>query len=86
MATAPVEVRNPLVERVRKLREDLAAAEKALKDDQERRRARLDEQLRSEATDAGITAGKAKKTQKTCGLCGGPNHNARKCPDKKKDV
>jgi hypothetical protein len=69
-----------LVEKVGRLREELAQAEGELKADFERRQKELAEEMR----DCGIlgAASSARKGKRivTCRSCGQPGHNARGCP------
>lgn len=68
---------NPMLEKVRKLREQLAEAEKAYNDDLDRRRAELDD----EAREAGLVAAKRGRKSggsRVCKVCGETGHNARR--------
>lgn len=68
---------NPMLEKVRKLREQLAEAEKAYNDDLDRRRAELDD----EAREAGLVAAKRSRKSggsRVCKVCGETGHNARR--------
>lgn len=70
-----------LTKNVRRLRDELALAEQALKDDIERRRAAIDEEAEQMGFAARQTRQKA--TGRVCGACGERGHTARGCAKKK---
>ena len=81
-----MERENSLLEKVNKLRKELAEAEKELKNDLERRRAELQEEFVAAGLEASsrLRKGAPSKGMRKCSVCGKTGHNARSCPQKTK--